>query len=476
MTGPETERRADENEFPEALILDPSDPLSIARSFLNWNFEVGGIRTLHHHQGAFYAYGAAFYHKLDQQEVRSKLYDFLDHAVVRLLIKSKREEGLMPFKPNKRDVDNIMDALKAETNLSAEQSPPVWLQDNEEFPGVREILICRNGLLRLPTRELYPATPQLFATRALPVCFDPKAPKPARWLSFLSELWPDDQACIDTLQEWFGYLLTDDTRQQKIVLVVGPRRSGKGTIGRTIKGLIGESGHCGPTLASLSHQFGLATLIGKSVAVVPDARLRKSDTAEIAERLLSLSGEDTLSIDRKHLPAWTGKLSVRVTILTNELPSIADASGALAGRFLVLRLTKSYFGKEDPNLSDDLAREFPGILIWALEGWDRLQKRGYFIQPPSAEDLIRQLEELGSPVLAFIHERCERGPGYSVRVDFLYKAWKDWCDANEHHHGDVQSFGRDLAAAVPGVKVTQPRVDGKQVRVYQGIRLRPDTR
>src|SRR5262245_42248056 len=35
-----------------------------------------------------------------------------------------------------------------------------------------------------------------------------------------------------TLQTWFGYNLTPDTSLQKIAALVGPPRSGKGTIGR----------------------------------------------------------------------------------------------------------------------------------------------------------------------------------------------------------------------------------------------------
>ena len=37
-----------------------------------------------------------------------------------------------------------------------------------------------------------------------------------------------------------GYLLTSDTRLQKILILVGPKRSGKGTIARVIRGLIGD--------------------------------------------------------------------------------------------------------------------------------------------------------------------------------------------------------------------------------------------
>ena len=98
----------------------------------------------------------------------------------------------------------------------------------------------------------------------------------------------------------------------------------------------------------------------------------------VVEELLSISGEDAKTISRKYLPDWTGMLKTRFLLLTNELPSIEDESGALASRFIVLALKNSFYGREDPRLFDRLEPELSGILTWALDGWDRLDSRGYF--------------------------------------------------------------------------------------------------
>src|SRR5262249_33341349 len=154
---------------------------------------------------------------------------------------------------------------------------------------------------------------------------------------------------VATLQEWFGYCLLPDTSQQKILLLVGPKRSGKGTVARVLRGLVGPENAAGPTLASLGTNFGLQALLGKSVAVVADARLSgRTDAGTVVERLLSISGEDAQVVDRKYLDAVTTTLPVRFVVLTNELPRLSDASGALAGRMVVLRTTESFFGREDP--------------------------------------------------------------------------------------------------------------------------------
>jgi putative DNA primase/helicase len=105
--------------------------------------------------------------------------------------------------------------------------------------------------------------------------------------------------------------------------------------------------------------------LGKTLAIISDARLSgRTDQAIVVERLLSISGEDAPTVDRKHRPAVTGKLLSRLMILTNELPRLSDASGALAGRMVVLRLLESFYGREDKDLTDKLLLE--GVFKFSL--------------------------------------------------------------------------------------------------------------
>src|SRR4030095_13195092 len=95
------------------------------------------------------------------------------------------------------------------------------------------------------------------------------------------------------------------------------------------------------------------------------------------ERFRSISGEDSLTIDRKFRDPWTGRLPTRFVILTNELPRLADASGALGSSFILFVLPRSFYGAENPTLTDELLTEAPAIFNWALEGLDRLMAGGH---------------------------------------------------------------------------------------------------
>src|SRR5262245_37082010 len=116
--------------------------------------------------------------------------------------------------------------------------------------------------------------------------------------------------------------------------------------------------------------------------MIQDARLSgRSDTAAIVERLLSISGEDAQTVDRKNLAPVTTKLACRFILISNELPKLNDASGALPGRMILLPLIQSWYGNEDVGLTDRLLTELSGILLWTIAGWQRLRERGHFSQP-----------------------------------------------------------------------------------------------
>jgi len=107
---------------------------------------------------------------------------------------------------------------------------------------------------------------------------------------------------------------------------------------------------------------------------------------------------------------------------------------------------------------------------WALDGLDRLHARHRFSEPGSAREAIQELEDLSSPMSAFLRDRCEVGRDMRVSVDDLWAAWKAWAEDQSQHHGTKQTFGRDLRAVVPGLHVSRPR-DGEHKRVYVGVAL-----
>lgn len=475
----------------------PNNPHRLAIGYLDSVSPPDAPRLLRFWRDEFFRYREGAYRSVSDGDLRACLTQYVRAEFVRLneavsamldeeadgpdgddtKKKEKKPPAVIPV--TTRLVSDVLQALRGESLLPADVETPVWIE-GATGPDPTGLIPLRNGILDLvaladgQTGYLLPPSPQFFSTTVAPFIFDPSAPAPREWLKFLRELWPDDPESIAALQEWFGLLLTPDTRYQKILFLLGPKRGGKGTILRVLRELVGPANVAGPTLGSLALNFGLWPLLGKSVAAISDARLSgRTDASVVTERLLSISGEDALTVDRKFREPLTVKLNTRVVILSNELPRLSDASGALSGRFILLRLTRSWFNKEDHLLLDRLLIELPGILLWAIEGWRRLRQRGRLVQPASGAELIQEMDDLSSPVGAFVRDRCVISPGERVEVNELYREWRAWCDQHGRKEpGTEETFGRDLRAAVPSVGKARPRTEAGRAYFYTGLRVR----
>jgi phage/plasmid-associated DNA primase len=96
--------------------------------------------------------------------------------------------------------------------------------------------------------------------------FDPDAECPT-WLSFLNQVL--DQSFHPNLQEWFGYTLTPDTSLEKMALLIGASRGGKGTIKNVLEALTREAHRGSITLNDLAGDFGLQAMIDKKLSATP---------------------------------------------------------------------------------------------------------------------------------------------------------------------------------------------------------------
>ena len=451
------------------LVLSPRRTLPTADAYVrDFHLHPDG-RTLHSYAGMLMAWQHNRYAEIEDNGVKKQLQSWLHDSLRYLFNRQIGELELVPYDSNPSTVNAALESIRAFAHLPVTVTSPSWLDEGEDRPPASEICLvdqrwciclrCGNFRRR---RCSSPSAPRLRPRSA--------GAEPMAWHQFLHQLFDGDLEALELLQEWFGYCLTGDTSQQKMMLIVGPRRSGKGTIARVLARLVGIGNVCGPTTSSLASHFGLQPLIGKTLAIVSDARFHGENIPTVVERLLCISGEDLATVDRKFLGSVTMKLPTRFMFLTNELPRLTDASGALAGRFVTLRLTESFYGKEDTGLTDRLLDELPGILNWAIEGWQRLHQRGHFLIPTSVKDVVQEIEDLSSPVSAFVRDECIVGPGHRVLVDVLYDVWRRWCEQEGRQIVTTkQTFGRDLAAAVAGV--TRRRGTAMQP-FYEGISLR----
>ncbi len=400
------------------------------------------------------------YQIIQDREIRKWVRRFAEQCKVRRKIRT--DDGFKTItdrlKVTPHVVNGVLEALSARDGvwIQIDGMPPAWLDSGDKRPKADEVIALQNCLLDISGRQaaVMELTEDFYTLNYLPIEYDPQAACP-QWLRFLEEIFQirrlssektqwsaeaddfvevyetaADTVSIETLQEFMGLLMTPVTMYQKILGIVGPKRSGKGTIGRVIRALAGKENVASPTLTSLTNEHGLQGLYQKTVALIGDASINSNqgDTARAVERLKSISGEDPQQINPKGKAyIEVDRLRVRFVIMANELQKLSDPTGALAGRFIYLLTTQSFYGREDVHLEKRLMAELPGIFNWALAGYFRLKERGHFIETDAGKEAKAMAEELGSPVISFVREWCVMKEGKQVRTQDLYEAYTRWC-------------------------------------------------
>jgi|GEM_PF-5704024 len=453
-------------------ILDHRDPVRSARELVNRSFRRDGVVLLRRHGGEFWGYEGTCYEARSQEWIRSRIYPFLEAAKV------VGGDGPVDFQPTAAHVDNVYDALRSLEDVYLSQcSAPCWIGRGPPPFSPENIVAFKNGLLDLeqwqknPTAPLMAHTPEWFSAYALPFAYQADAVCPT-WNQCLLQWFDGDEESVLALSLIVGLLLTTDTSFQKIFILLGPPRSGKGSIGRALHALLGSHNVCGPTLNSLAGEFGLAPLIGKSLAFIGDAHAgRSTDAAVVLDRLKSISGEDAVSINRKHKEAVTLRLPTRFVIALNKLIDFPDPSGAMAARLIILKTRTSFLGREDRDLDAKLEAELPGIANWALRGLAELRRRGRLLQPASSASEVTEFHRASSPIHAFVEDYCICPAPGSVDVSTLYQAWRVWCLDEGHQAGSKATLGSKLSSAYPDVAIVRPRDGDVRGRRYAGISL-----
>jgi len=438
-----------------AILAPPGQPLKVARALKTLIPASDGVPHLMWWQDDFYRWTGAHWEVEPDPIVRRWLYQQTGDAVYLTAAKKAGDAPERnPWAPTKQKIANVMDALAvAELQHLGEED---------------RALAAANGVV--VRRELLAHTPRRFNLFSLPFDYNPDARCP-NWQGFLDQVLPDDGQAQDFLGEWFGYVLSGRTDQQKMAALIGKKRSGKGTIARVLTALVGKDNVSGLNLGLIGGTFGLEPFVGSALAVASDVRWHSRNIGDAVQVMLEISGEDHVTVHRKNKAAWKGRLGVRFMLMSNDTPTFSDRSGALVDRMLYVAFKQSFYGREDTALTEKLMGELSGILNWALDGLDRLDERGRFTQPESGRGEAEATRRLADPIGAFIEDWCTVDPKQAIDLDHLYLKYRNWCEGEGRTRDTTtkEIFSRDLRQKVDGLTSKRTRSEGKFVTVLHGI-------
>ncbi len=337
------------------------------------------------------------------------------------------------------------------------------------------LVVARNGAIDPITRQVQPHTPEHHATWAVSYVIDPDSVCP-RFLQFLADITVDhptaDRAgLIGTIQEWFGaaLVLWKSREISKGLFVIGESRSGKTQLAEIARALVGGR-TCGMRARQLEEHFGMQPLVDARAWIADDA-VSTGDTLD-AERYKVIVTAEHISVPRKHKPDWEGRLGIPVLFTANHLPRVKDNSEAVYNRTLILRLLRVFpetMGGQEPVSAPIIRDELPGVLNWALEGLDRLLKRGRFAPPACMLEETRQFQATNNPIGEWLRECVERQDFTMVDRRDVIASCNGWL---VQEYGDCRPIGG--RAIIPALRLGTPsagdhKSDGR--RFVTGLRL-----
>jgi len=326
----------------------------------------------------------------------------------------------------------------------------------------------QNGTLDLETGRLRPHDRGDLQTYVLPVEYDPAAVCPT-WDTFLGRVMGGDGDLAGFLARAVGYTLSGLTTEQCLFFLYGRGANGKSTFIETVMALLGDLGHKARAQILMAEERGrvpneIAALAGKRFVVASEL----ADGGRLNEGLVKdLTGGDSMSARFLYGEPFIFKPTFRLWLYGNHKPTIAGTDDGIWRRVRLIPFTVQIPEKErDASLPAKLRAELPGILAWAVRGWQDFQQYG--LGTPAAVTQATAEYRAESDIMGqFLGERCIMQAGATAEAGKLYAAYITWANENGLRPMSNVRFAKSLSER--GLAKDKNRANGRME--YQGLEL-----
>lgn len=372
--------------------------------------------------GDFRRYHAGIWQPVNELEIEQSIIETIEAA---------KPEGIKPTMA-------IASSVTGFVKRKVVKPDHVW-DANSDY------LVCRNGTLCIPDRILGQHNPTIYATSGVSFDYDPSAKAPA-WGAFLFDLAQSTSpAIVDFLQEFGGYALTTDTRYELSIWLYGTPGAGRSTFLTGLQAMLGSRAGLLGLADIVSNRFALANLPGKTLAISTE---QPGDYIASTHILNAIISGETIVVDRKFRDAIEITPRCKLAWAMNDLPRVSDPNSGLFRRVKVIEFPVIPEAQQDPELKETIKTEGAGILNWALDGLDRLRKRGRFDIPQEVRDATNSFRDNNDIPARFVEELCftgndQKGDPYRVSGSLLYDAYKTWCLTTGHKPQSSTSIAND---------------------------------
>lgn len=322
------------------------------------------------------------------------------------------------------------------------------------------LLTVNNGTIDLRTGEIRAHRQEDYITKLAPVDYDVNAQCP-RWLEVLNTLFAGKQPLIDYMQKLLGSALTGISRDDMLPIFYGQGANGKTTLINTVMKLMGDYASPAPPqllVGSRSSRppFDIADLRGKRLMVASETE----STDRLSEGLVKqLTGRDCLKARNLYGAFFQFDPTHKIILMTNHKPDVQGLDEGIWRRLALIPFEVTIpRDQRDPKLEEKLKAEWPGILVWLVQGCLAWQRDGIKM-PPEVEAATQSYRHSSNTFLRFVEEMCYRETQTWTPTSRIREAYRSYCS----QIGEIRPLSDSaMASALKGMGyVHHPRSYGR---------------
>ena len=256
----------------------------------------------------------------------------------------------------------------------------------------------------------------------------------------------------------------------KAVMLVGEGSNGKSTYLRLIRDMLGRDNYVSVNMRELvESRFAAAQLhrkLANIYADLPKFVLRDSGILKM------LTGEDSITADRKHKEPIKFVNYAKLIFSANELPEVQDMTPAFWRRWIVVEFPNKF--PPNPGFYDTLKPEIPQLIVLALRAMKGVIRNAKFSFEETEEDYKHKWLYNANSVYAFLHDMEKEGKitlkkGGRAEVGELYTLYTQYCEENDREPLSKRSFTVELA------RMGHEKRKVGSIYYYTGVEIMKDT-
>lgn len=337
------------------------------------------------------------------------------------------------------------------------------------------IIVLQNGVLDVEHNTFHKFSKRFKQVTQMNFNYEPDE-YPFLWVdTFLNRVLPDEGMQM-VLQEFMGaiFIDRDKAKIEKMLILKGAGSNGKSVVFETLKGLLGEDNIKTIPLSELiggsERKQNIASINGKRLNYCSE--IQTQEFGKNVDALKALISGEPFEVRLVYINNFTARNIPLLMANANRMPYIKDWSHGLSRRIIILPFDVVLEEHEqNKQLSNELRKEYPGILNWILQGRNRLIANNYqFSISQALQDTVTEYQSESSTVLQFMKAKdynrtlleIQREPRW-LEAQKLWFAYVKWCTENYITPESMKKFGMVLVEAGFSKKKTP---DGMLYAVY----------